>query len=229
MVTVDAAYAMRRVFDDKRVEAVLAFYDSNPDAHVWPRTRDELNELAEGGCLFEVVDTRDESVVAACYTKDDEEPDGAHAGRVRWEVGGLYAAKSVRGTKLAEALVRVSIISLYALLDPDAEGQRLIGHVHEFNEKPRRLLVELGFEHDGFEIPPPHVVPPNLTRNERGEVVGHLYVFRVQKLAAFADWLENHSGRLANGAPVSLDGALSDRASTIVALRDIAQRSSPSA
>lgn len=228
-MTVDAAYAMRRVLEARRVEAVLAFYDTNPDAHVWPRTRAELDELASEGCLFEVVDTRDERVVAACYTKDDEEPAGSNAGRVRWEVGGLYADESVRGSKLAEALVRVSIISLYVLLDPDAEGQRLIGHVHEYNQKPRRLLESLGFEHDGSEIPPPHVVPPNLTRNEKGEVVGHLYVFRVQALAGFADWLENHNGRLANGAPISLDGALSDRASTVIALRDIAKRSSPGA
>jgi hypothetical protein len=228
MVTVDAAYAMRRVFEAGRVDAVLAFYDGNPDAHVWPRTRDELSKLAGDGCLFEVVDTRDDSVVAACYTKDDEEPDGPHAGSVRWEIGGLYLAESVRGTKLAEALVRVAIISLYALLDPHAEGQRLIGHVHEFNDKPRRLLEALGFEQDGFEIPPAHAVPPNLTRNAEGEVVGHLFVFRVQNLGLFADWLEKHNGRLENGAPLTLDGALSDRASTVVALRDIAQRSSSS-
>jgi len=223
-VTLAASYTIRHVRAADRIEAVRVFYEAHVDDHVWPRTLEELSQLAEDWCLFEAV-TEDGSIAATCYAKQDEEPpDTPRAGKARWEIGGLYAVQACRGTGLAETLATIAIIALYVQNDP--QDERLIGHVHEFNTKPRKLLERLGFAHDGQEIPPSHVVPPNMKRNEKGEVVGHLFVFQLKHLAALADWLETYAGVLPSGAAVRLDVSMytKDRSRTAEALRDIAKR-----
>lgn len=207
-------YTIRQVRARDRIDAVIAFYKAHPDAHVWPRTPEELSQLAEDLCLFEVVD-EDGQTVAAAYTKDDPSEN-------RWELGGLYVVKECRGSGLAKMLGRVRIIGLYTQLG--LVDERVISHVHESNDDPRPLLESLGFVRDGEEIAPPHVVPADMKRNDKGEVVGHLYVFNAARLGEFADWLERFDGTAKNGAKVQLDLAMytRDRGATIAALRSAA-------
>jgi RimJ/RimL family protein N-acetyltransferase len=209
-------YAIRHVTGD-RADAVLAFYKAHrayEEGHVWPRTLDELEQFARDERLLEAVDLTDGSTVGVCYIRRDE-----NDGKPRWESGGLFFDPAHRGTDVPYTLVKVSIIALF-VLDPPGD-EPLMGHVHELNRKPRSLLERLGFEQNGEEKMPPHVAPASMQKNAQGEVIGHVFEFRLKALSAYADWLEGYTDSLEDGTPVILDVALyaDYREATIKALR----------
>lgn len=185
-----------RLVQEDRASVVLRFHEEHVGPHLWPRSLPQILELAEAEALLEAVQIDaegGEQIIGVCYVKEENEPT---TGVPRWEFGGVFVREDFRGTGIAKALGVLCIANLF-VWDPLPAGSRLIAHVHEKNDKPRRLLQEqLGFTHVGEEIPPAEVVPPNLERNDKGEVVGHLFEFNVARLSEFANWLEEFDGQL---------------------------------
>jgi len=178
------------------VAAVHKFHQNQANEFIWPRTTDELYQLADVGSLFIALasdaSTNDEHIVGMCYVKEGEEPKGGR----RWEFGGICVSDEFQGYGLGSAMGLLAISSHY-IHEPPQKEERLIAHVHEDNSLPRRMLeAQLGFVQVGQEIPPSEVAPPELQRNAEGQVVGDLYEFRTSSLDAFADWLETFEDQI---------------------------------
>jgi len=177
------------------VADVHEFHQSQATEFIWPRTRNELDQLADEGALL-VVRANDgtaqsEFIVGMCYVMEGEEPEGER----RWEFGGVCVSDEYRGYGIGTALGVLAISSHYLYDEPPQKGERLIAHVHKDNSLPQPMLeAHLGFVRVGQETPPSEVVPPGLRKNSRGEVVGDLYEFRIANLDKFADWLETFGG-----------------------------------
>lgn len=181
-----------RIAAESRTEAILEFHKKHLTEHLWPRTLKQIKELANDERLYEVVEIRgaEEILVGLCYITQGQEPEPPTAERD--EFGGVYTSDDCRGYGIASALGKIAISNHFAW---DPPRGRLIAHVHEANELPRRVLQEqLGFVQNGQEIPPAEVVPENMKRNKDGQVVGHLFEFQRKTLLKFADWVENFSG-----------------------------------
>lgn len=212
----------------------MEFHRAHLTEHLWPRSEKEFRELAEDECLLEVVELKApqflqwlvgrhcEELVGLVYVKTATEPNSSVE---RAEFGGIFVVESCRGFGLAGALGIVSISNYFVLNNPPPG--RMIAHVHEFNEKPRRVLEnQLGFHKVGEEIPPDEVAPKSMKRNERGQVVGHLFEFDRARLAKFADWIETFDGitRGKEGEAaleVTLPAVTKNREQTTEALRDL--------
>jgi len=188
-----------QVLDDSRIDDVFEFHKDHIGEYIWPRTLDEFRQLANDGCLYAAYEqpgTQPIKEVGVCYIMDGENP----FGNPRREFGGIYVSDDYRGAGVASALGTIAI-SNYYVWDPLRQDQReiekLIDHVHEFNDLPRRLLTtRLGFKENGRQEIPPVEPPRNMRRNADGEVVGDLFEFDKSKLLEFADWLESFSGHL---------------------------------
>lgn len=190
-----------RIAVEDRLSPIMAFHKAHLTEHLWPRKEEEFRALAQNECLMEVVELKApafldwllgkhcEQIVGLAYVATGTELDGSTP---RAEFGGIFVSEEVRGYGLAVALGIVSI-SNYFVQDPPAG--RMIAHVHEFNDKPRRVLENhLGFKRNGEEVPPPGAAPASMKRNDRGEVVGHLFEFDRRALRSFAEWIERFSG-----------------------------------
>lgn len=212
------------------VAAVHEFHQSQATEFIWPRTSNELNQLADEGSLLVArandATTQSEYIIGMCYVMEGEEPEGGR----RWEFGGVCVSDEFRGYGIGSALGVLAISSHY-LYEPPQKGERLIAHVHKDNSLPWHMLkVQLGFVQVGQETPPSEVVPPGLRRNSKGEVVGDLYEFRISTLGRFADWLETFDGRVEgrNGyltTNLNLRFFQAYRATAIQALRQLASSS----
>ncbi len=209
------------------VAAVNEFHRIQTTEFIWPRTLDELNQLADEGSLFVArakdISTQSECIVGMCYVKEGEEPENGR----RWEFGGVCVSDEFRGYGIGSILGVLAISSHY-LYEPPNKEERLIAHVHTDNDFPQHMLEEqLGFVHVGQEIPPSEVVPPGLRRNSNGEVVGDLYQFMISTLGKFADQLEMFNSRV-EGTKGYLKTNLNlrlfreDRITAIQALRQLA-------
>ena len=176
------------------VPVVHEFHRNQATEFIWPRTLNELGQLADEGSLLVArandASTQSNYIVGMCYVMEGKELDGER----RWEFGGVCVSSELRGYGLASAL-GVAAISSLSLYEPPQRGERLSAHVHIDNKLPRHMLeVQLGFIQVGQETPPSEVIPPVLRRNSRGEVVGDLYEFQISTLDRLADWLEAFDG-----------------------------------
>lgn len=225
-----------RVAVEERLSPIMAFHKAHLTEHLWPRNEEEFRVLVKSECLLEVVELKvsgfferllgkhSEELVGLAYVAAGTEPDGQTS---RAEFGGIFVSEDVRGYGLAVALGIVSISNAFVL---DPPSGRMIAHVHEFNDKPRRVLEEhLGFKRKGEEVPPAEVAPPSMKRNDRGEVVGHLFEFDRRTLCRFADWIDRFSGETtgkSGAAPLELcvPSMTKYRAETLEALRDLCNR-----
>lgn len=110
------------------------------DTHIWPRTRDQLNLLAQDGLLFGARLTNSREIVGLCYLKADEREE-------EWEIGGLTVVQDLQHLGIGTFLVRFAIAHALAFdAAPDDDTvRRVIAYVHEENQAPRVLLDKLGF------------------------------------------------------------------------------------
>ena len=177
-----------RIAVEARAPVILKFHKDRLTPYLWPRDLDYFRALAEQESIYEVIETTDgaDRLVGMCYVTDGDEPD---TNTPRFEFGGIYVEEDCRGHGLATALGMVAISSHSAW--NYRTDRRLIAHVHEKNNDPRGMLEgPLGFVRNGQEIPPAHLVPKSMERNDDGDVVGHLFEFKRPQLEKFADWID---------------------------------------
>jgi ribosomal protein S18 acetylase RimI-like enzyme len=212
------------------VTDVHAFHISQATEFIWPRTHNELDQLADKGSLLVArandVTLQNEYIVGMCYVMKGEEPEGER----RWEFGGICVSNEFRGYGIGSTLGILAISSHY-LYEPPQKAERLIAHVHHNNSLPRNMLeAQLGFILVGQEAPPLEVVPLGLQRNANGKVVGDLYEFRILTLDKFADWLETFDNRIEGTrgyltTNLNLQFFQAGRTAAIQALRELASSS----
>jgi GNAT superfamily N-acetyltransferase len=216
-----------RIAVEDETTLVLNFHQKYLTEHLWPRTLEEFERLAEEECFYVAFETvaSDEALVGICYIRHDKEPTQPNTERL--EFGGVYVTDSCRGYGVATALGIIAL-SNHHVWDPPLG--RLIAHVHEANDLPRGMLQEqLGFVLVDKETPPPEIAPTSMRRNKDGEVVGDVFQFDPVKLLHFADWIEKFSGTI-NGKSgesilkVDLPFMTLHRAESIEALRSLAGR-----
>ena len=172
------------------VDLPYEFHYNNINEYLWPKTEEQFRKISIDGCLLtsQIICRSTNKIGALCYIDATNSPDGAQ----RWELGGIYVSETFRKYGIASALCRVAIITAFA---DDFKRKKipLIAHVHEFNKAPRKMLKRLGFFRNGQEIPPV-TPPPNMRRNSKGEVVGHLFEYDYARISELADWLDSFSG-----------------------------------
>lgn len=215
-----------RIAEESRASAIVEFQKKYLTEYLWPRTEKEFADLAAQECLYEAIEIADgtERLVGICYIKHGQEPDAP--GVERAEFGGVFVLPDCRGCGLATAMGFVAISNHFAW---DPPRGRLIAHVHEFNNDPRRILEEhLGFVRKGEEIPPPEIAPRSMKRNSKGQVVGHLFEFHRRALLRFADWIEKFPGTIEgksgkSGLRVELPLITRNKDDAVKALRELAK------
>ncbi len=222
-----------QVLDGTRAKGVFEFHKDHIGEYIWPRTLDDFRQLAIDGCLYAAYEqpgTQPAKEVGVCYITDGEDP----SGNPRREFGGIYVSDECRGTGVASALGTIAISNYYVwdpLRQDQREAEKLITHVHEFNDLPRRLLTtRLGFTETGDQETPPGEPTLSMRRNANGKVVGDLLEFDKSKLLEFADWLESFSGQLIGKssqriAEIEVPAMRTYLRETLEALRDLGSSS----
>lgn len=181
----------------KEAADAYAFHQSSSsDEYIWPRTQQDIQQFCDDGELFGVKNVRTGKYVGLCYIHLDE-------GKQEWELGGLVVSDAARGLRIGSVLASIALAHTIANHRPWAYGQEVIAHVHEYNQKPRNVLQNIGFEHIGKTPPVPNA-PPSMKRNPSGEVVGDIFRFPKQKMKQLSEWLNAYDGRLANGAATAI-------------------------
>jgi ribosomal protein S18 acetylase RimI-like enzyme len=182
----------------KDVGEVHAFHLNQTTEFIWPRTPKQLEDLADNHSLF-VVRMKDSGlykghIVGMCYITEDKEIEGKR----RWELGGICVSSEFRGYGIGSSLCLLAISCHYHDQEPHKRGERLIAHVHEDNPDPRNMLKQqLGFiQVDKQYYPANPKIPPNMRKNEKGELVGDIFEFKTHNLKEFADWIEMFQGQV---------------------------------
>jgi FR47-like protein len=117
-----------------------------------------------------------------------------------WEFGGLATAESVQGSGIGTLLTRFALAHNIAYEEPFSNGQEIIAHVHESNQKPRNILTRVGFQIVKPPIDVTDVAPDSMKRNASGRVVGDRFRFTKEGLMGLADWFnKDFDGTLGRG------------------------------
>lgn len=78
--------------------------------HVWPRTEEQIRNLADAGCSFGVRLQGSRKLVALCYAMldgDEQQTEDEHPGGNVWEIGGLTVASEHLQSGLGKTLARL--------------------------------------------------------------------------------------------------------------------------
>ena len=176
-------------------DQAFAFHEkiAQTNGHIWPRTKKEIHNFCINGALFGVRRKTDDALVALCYVALDAKANS-------WEVGGLAVEKDEQNLGIGTLLVKMAIAFTVALEPPEYRGRKIIAHVHEANEEPRKLLEKLGFRFfEKVEIPP-EAAPPKMKRNAAGKIVGDTFDFSFAGLKTIHKWLsQDFDGSLGKG------------------------------
>lgn len=173
----------------------MSFHEkvTETNGHVWPRTKEEIHHFCADGALFGVRRKSDDALVALCYVALDKKDDA-------WEVGGLTVEKTEQSLGIGTLLVKMAIAFTVALEPPEYRGRKIIAHVHEANDEPRKLLEKLGFRLAGKVEIPPKVAPLKMKRNAAGKIVGDTFEFSLAGLETIHKWLsQDFDGSLGKG------------------------------
>ncbi len=209
-------FVLRRA-SEERVSALLEFHKKHAGEYLFPRNLAQFQKLVEDKCLYEVIEKSadTEEPVGICYIAQEATRD---------EFGGVFVRDDVRNLGVGRVLGCCAISNHYFFSPPPI----LIAHVHEMNEAPRRLLtVHLGFIQNGEETLPTEDAPLSMARNKAGDVVGHVFEFKRETLAQFADWIEQFTGTfegknsIVSALKIDLD-IMSDRDKWVQLLRQVA-------
>jgi hypothetical protein len=209
-----------RIVTRARVAAVHAVHVANLGPHLFPRTIDEFERIADEQAMFELVDAAADASappVGVCYVRPS--PDDEH----EFEFGGVYLHPDLRGRRLLDELGRVAIATQFVVTAPRRDD-KLIAHVHVDNRLPRSLLVRLGFvdKKHPISIPGEHA-PANMQRGEDGNVWGDTFEFDFAQLATLASEIERGLDAPSRIIEVEVPAfSPMDRAESFEALRAIA-------
>jgi GNAT superfamily N-acetyltransferase len=155
---------------------------------VWLRTAGEIESFAKEGSLFGV--WLADQLVALSYAAILEEV---------WEIGGLSVDAGVRHRGIGAVLLR--FVLAYTIVSENRLFETpMLTHVHQLNDAPRGLLLDLGFERSGTVAIDPAKAPPNLPRDASGLVIGDTFRFSERGLVQLCGWFESFDGRLQDGA-----------------------------
>ncbi len=203
--------------DSQGAPAAYAFHKSFADnRHIWLRTEEQIKSYAEQGELLAVAEMRSRKFVGLCYSILEGDS---------WEIGGLTVIDTHRKLHLGSCLVNFALAYTLVYSSPWDNGQSIIAHVHEGNEKPRNVLLRAGFKFLR-KIEAPDNAPASMERNAHGKVVGDEFVFPPASTKTLSRWFRSEfNGILADGSskaefdfgPGSLDDVR-------VALDDIATK-----
>ena len=179
-------------------EAVAAhsFLERAATEHIFPRTQEDMRRYADAGELFGVKTTHDGEFIALCYVTLDDDTD-------RWELGGLLVDNAHLHAGIGRFIARMSLAITVAYNDPFKYGQRVIAHVHELNDRPRRLLTQVGFvlTPEKEELPP-EIAPASMARNAEGRVIGDVFEFIRDELPKLSRWIsQEFDGTFGPGRP----------------------------
>lgn len=209
-----------RIVTEQRVPAVFDAHRSNLSPYLFPRSIEEFEAIAMDEALFELVDTTaSESAppVGMCYVRPSAEDEH------EFEFGGVYLVESLRGRRLLDKLGRVAIATQFVATAPRSKD-RLIAHVHVDNKLPRSLLERLGFVDTRAPICLPRDrIPPNMKRDDNGDVWGDTFEFDFATLASSADSIAQMLDAADRTIEVEVAAFAPDhRAASLEALRAIA-------
>lgn len=152
--------------------------------HIWPRNESEIQAFADDGELFGIVNQESGSFVGVCYAHLDESSN-------EFEIGGLAVSDEHRQLHLGTFLVRFVLAHVITTQLPFHNGQRLIAHVHDENNKPRNLMKLLGFRFVKKVSIPGDVAPATMKRDEYGNVSGDQLEFELSAVPGLYEWFEN--------------------------------------
>jgi len=183
------------------------------DSHIWPRTNEQIKQLANNGCLFAAREGRSGEIVALCYATLDGEV---------WEIGGLTVDPSVQKLGIGIMLARLALSHTFVYEQPHLNGQTVISHVHEDNAAPLRLLEHLGFKETGQVELPGDQAPASMKRNSKGMVVGKVFTFTNDGVRNLAIWFKDFNGMIADGVAAEVDLGPAKLSDLVIALKEIA-------
>jgi RimJ/RimL family protein N-acetyltransferase len=152
------------------------------DQYIWPRSEEQIRSFAENGELFGIRKRSTGELVGLCYMTLEESTQ-------EFELGGLMISDSAKRLGLGSFLVNFALGQLIAYAQPWANGQEIIAHVHELNEKPRNILLRAGFQHIGKVEAPPSA-PASMKRNEQGKVIGDKFLFPTIAVGQLSSWFD---------------------------------------
>ncbi len=169
------------------------------DEHIWPRTREQIQEYAEDGSLFAVVKEATGEFAGLVYAVFDEEAS-------QWEIGGLTVAPAFQDRGLGTLLVRFALAFTFALEQPWLNHEHVVAHVHEENFEPRNVLHRLGFDYHAMVEIPGDVAPLSMKRNANLNVSGMELRFTAAGFQDLTRWIHSASIQtLKSGEPLTLD------------------------
>lgn len=183
------------------------------DEYIWPRTEEQIRFFADNGELFGIRKRSTGELVALCYETLEESSN-------EFEIGGLMVSDAAKRLGLATFLVNFALAYLLALSRPWNNGQQVIAHVHELNEKPRNILQLAGFQIIGKVEAPAHA-PASMKRNEQGKVVGDKFLFPPAAVRQLSSWFDSTDWTLRDHeSRVEFECALEDLKATLRQMAD---------
>lgn len=179
--------------------AAYKFHLAASDSHLWLRTNDQIQAMAERGHLFAVWREGEPSeIVGLCYVFSETD-DGPR------ELGGLAVDTSCRKMGLGTLLVQFALAYTIFFEQPWASGIEIIAHVHAENSKPRGVLEGVGFRHsekidlNTLELPVEKRPPSSMKLDERGHLVGDTLLLPHESVKPLAEWLSAFYGEFEGG------------------------------
>lgn len=160
------------------------------NAHLFPRTWNQFEALADQGRIISARETNGNYVGLAYFIFEDD----------KWEIGGLMVSERYRGVGLGSTLMRVTLGHLLFEEDPLDRGEAVIAHVHAENNDPRGIIekalkfaLQNSIMVEGAKL-------PGLKTDEHGIVHGDEFQLTIPNtLHALADWCTAWPGALKNG------------------------------
>lgn len=160
------------------------------DSHLWGRNEEYIKKLIDDGCLFGLWIGAGKKLVALCYVALSKT-------KSSWEIGGMVVDDTLKQRKIGSILVRFALAHTIVHAEPWEHDQKLIAHVHEGNEEPRRLIDKLGFQYTKtVEIPESENPPATMKRNAVGKVVGDEFEFPPAASKALSTWFHDDLNEL---------------------------------
>ncbi len=152
---------------------------SENDPFIYPRTEEQVKTFIDDGSLFAAWSQGE--IIGICYAALDEK-------EKIWEIGGLAVDPSVQGQGIGTILMAFALAHTIVYGQPFLNRQSIISHVHEENDKPRRIMDKIGFKYTKPVELEDHEAPPSMKRNAEGNVIGDEFEFTPEGLKSLAEW-----------------------------------------
>lgn len=183
-----------RIVDTSELGRVHAWHTDFAAANdaIFPRSRDEFEELARDRCLWCAI-TSDDHIAGLSYVSVSSD-------LREIEVGGLMVDQAMQGSGIGECLFKLPLIHLMVNERPThwQPIPVILTHVLVGNDAPRKLIENTGFRFFKNDRWPSSELP-GLRTQEDGMVHGDEFHLPLpESLFAFADWMGAWTGILRN-------------------------------